>query len=252
MPKPEESGLTGPWFATTHWSVILTAKDRSTTSAQEALEKLCSAYWYPVYSYIRRGGYNAADAEDLTQSFFARLLQSDWLANVAPHKGKFRSFLLTAINHGLVDEARRAKSQKRGGEQKLVSLQEEQAEERYQSEPGSDLTPEKLFDRRWAVAVLDQAVARLRQEFSAAGKTRHFELLREFLSCETTDGAYAAAAQQLQTSCSTVAVLVHRLRLRYRELVREEVAQTVCLGTEVDEEMRYLLEILSVGNAADV
>jgi RNA polymerase sigma factor (sigma-70 family) len=235
-------------FATTHWSVVLAAKDNSTPAAREALERLCRTYWYPLYSYIRRAGYHADDAQDLTQSFFARLLASNSLASVLPEKGKFRSFLLTALNHSLVDEARRAKAGKRGGGQTLFSLDDDEAESRYQLEPASELTAERIFDQRWAVAVLDHAIARLREEFIAAGKERHFELLREFLSRESSDGAYAGTATQLQTSPGTVAVLVHRLRQRYRELVREEVANTVSAPGEVEEEMQYLFEVLGRGN----
>ena len=222
----------------------MSAGEGQSLQAQRALETLCRTYWYPLYSFIRREGYTTEDAKDLTQAFFARLLESHSLAAVAPQKGKFRSFLLAALNHFLVDEARRAKAQKRGGGETIISLDDLEAENRYALEPVSDLAPEKIFDQGWALAMLDRAMARLREEFAKAGKRRHFELLRQFLECETSDGAYAQAAGQLQTSTGTVAVLVHRLRQRYRELVREEVAHTVSRPGEVEEELQYLLAVL--------
>ena len=210
----------------------------------EALEKLCRAYWYPLYAYVRRRGNGPEDAQDLTQEFFARLLEKNWLADIEPVGGHFRSFLLTALNHFLANVYEHNRTAKRGGGKQIISLDQEHAEERYLNEPTVDETPEKIFERRWAVAVLEQALTRLRAETRQTDRSRHFDLLNPFLSREAGDGEYAAVGAQLGISAGAVGVAVYRLRQRYRELVRAEISDTLVDPSRVDEEMRYLFTAL--------
>ena len=210
-----------------------------------ALEALCCAYWYPLYVYVRRRGRSPEEAEDLTQGFFARLLAGKDLAGVNRAKGKFRSFLLAALNHFLANEWDRATAAKRGGNRPLISLDDPSAEERYRLEPATDITPEKLFERSWARALLAGALARLRAENAADGRTQQFEQIKCFLTEETGAGGYAEAAARLNMSTGAVAVAVHRLRQRYREIVRQEIAKTVTTPAELEDEVRHLLEALS-------
>ncbi|MCW5555414.1 MAG: sigma-70 family RNA polymerase sigma factor [Verrucomicrobiae bacterium] len=232
-------------FATTHWTVVLTAKGMASPDAAEALEHLCRAYWPALYAYVRREGHAPADAADLTQAFFARFLEKQFLQDVDRAKGKFRSFLLKTLNHFLADEWRHAHAQKRAGSHPALSINAEEWESRFGQELVSELTPEKLFERRWALALFDQALARLRAESGQAGKGVQFDLLKEFLSSGADEGAYARVAGQLGISPGAVAVQVHRLRKRYGELVREEVSHTVSEPGEVEEELRHLLGVLS-------
>jgi len=232
-------------FATTHWSVVVAAGGQDLPQRSEALEKLCRSYWYPLYAYIRRRGFNSEDARDLTQEFFARLLKKNYPAQADRAKGKFRSFLLLTLNHFLADEYDRAQAHKRGGGQSLISLDEEAAEGRYCREPVDDLTPEKLFERRWAEGILENALARLREEYGADGQSEAYAVLKGFEPGEQQALSYAEAAAKLGISESALKSKIHRLRQRHRELVREEIAQTVCTGAEVDEELRYLLGVLS-------
>jgi DNA-directed RNA polymerase specialized sigma24 family protein len=229
-------------FTTTHWSVVLSARDDTSSLAHTALAKLCRAYWYPLYAYVRRQGHSPHDAQDLTQGFFAHLLQRNFLENVGPLKGKFRSFLLAALNHFLSDEWDKARAEKRGGGQTFISFDDHNAEELYLLEPDSSMTAEKIFERRWALALLAQALARLREEFAAAGKIREFEHLKVFLSTPADDGAYDAVALQLEMTVGSVAVKVHRLRQRYGELIRAEIAHTVASPAEIQEEMAHLFD----------
>src|SRR5256885_7291300 len=231
-------------FQTTHWSVVLTAGRSDSPRRAEALEKLCRAYWYPLYAFARQRGQGPEDAQDLTQEFLARLLEKNWLADLDPHTGRFRSFLLTALTHFLINEYDRGQAAKRGGGRKLLSLDQTQAEGRFRHEPATDETPEKIFRSRWALAVLDQALGHLRSEISAAGKSRQFELLNPFLSREAEAGEYSTIAEQLGVSVGAVGVAVHRLRQRYREVVREEIANTIADPAQVDEEMRHLFAVL--------
>jgi len=231
-------------FATTHWSVVLAAGQSTDAQASEALEKLCCAYWYPLYAYVRRRGYDVQSAEDMVQGFFARLLEKNSLAGLEPFGGKFRSYLLVAMNRFLANERERAAAARRGGGRTLVSLDDESAEAEYRLERASDLTPEKIYDRRWALAVMEQAMTRLREEFTAGAMKRQFDRLHPFLSHPAAEGDYAAAATELEMTPSAVAVAVHRLRQRYRELVRAEIANTVSAASEIDEELRYLLSLI--------
>jgi RNA polymerase sigma-70 factor (ECF subfamily) len=230
-------------FATTHWSLVLAARDRAEPGAADALASLCGLYWYPLYAYVRRRGHGADEAHDLTQEFFARLLEKDYLADVDRDRGKFRAFLAAACNHFLANEHDRARAKKRGGGRRVLSLGAADAEGRYRAEPADDLTPEKLFERRWALALLQQVMTRLRDEFEAKGKGRLFDRLRGFLVGEK-GGGYRRAADELGLSEGAVKVAVHRLRQRYRALLREEIGRTVATPEQVEEEVRELFAAL--------
>lgn len=232
-------------FATTHWSVVLAAGHDSSPQAGEALEKLCRTYWYPLYAYVRRRGYTAEDAQDLTQEFFARLLRKNYPAQADRAKGKFRSFLLLTLNHFLADEHDRTAAQRRGGGQTVISLDEQSPENRYCLEPADERSPEKIFERRWAQTVLDRAIARLQAEFVDDGKAEIYEILNAFQPGEQNTPSYAEAATRLGVSESAVRSIIHRLRRRHRELVREEIAQTVSTSAEVDEELRHLIAVIA-------
>jgi len=227
-------------FAATRWSVVLTAGQAASPQAGRALEELCRAYWYPLYAYVRRRGYDVHEAEDLTQEFFARLLAKNYLADVDRTKGKFRSFLLASLKHFLANEWDHAHAAKRGGGQPLLSLDTQTAETRYRSEPADELTPEKLLERQWALALLDQVLDRLEAEFAADGKRALFDQLKVFLTEGKGANSYAAIATRLQTTEGAVKVAAHRLRRRYRELLREEVSHTVASPTEIEEEIQNL------------
>ena len=231
-------------FVSTHWSLVVRASGSSPEQAAAALEILCKAYWYPLYAFVRRQGHAPHDAQDLTQEFFARLLARRDLEHVNPAKGRFRSFLLASMNHFLANEWDKARALKRGGGRQAISLDEADAEGRYAQEDSPSLSPEMLFEQRWAMTVLDAAMARLRVEFSAAGKARQFEVLKDFLSGVAADGDYAAVAGSLGLNPGAVAVAVHRLRQRYKELVRVEIAETVASPLDVEDEMRHLFAAL--------
>jgi RNA polymerase sigma factor (sigma-70 family) len=233
-----------PLFTTTHWSVVLAAARPEAPEATAALERLCRTYWYPLYAYVRREGHNPADAQDLTQGFFASLLARNSLLWVAPEKGKFRSFLLASMRHFLSDQRDRARAAKRGGTQQALSLDAQEAEERYHLEPVERLDAERIYERRWAMTLLEQALSRLREETIAAGKADAFASLKDFVAGEN-DISCAEAAAQLGLTEGAVKSAVHRLRQRYRELVREEIAQTVADPEEIDEEIRYLITVMS-------
>jgi RNA polymerase sigma-70 factor (ECF subfamily) len=232
-------------FATTHWSLIVAARDGDTAEAQAALAALCQAYWYPLYAYIRRQGHPADQAQDLTQEFFTRLLEKEFLGVLDPDKGKFRAFLLAACKHFLANERDRERAQKRGGGRLRLSLDFTDAEDRYTREPGHALTAEKLFERRWALALLQGVLERLREEHAARGKGELFDRLRGFLLGERQPGGYAGAAADLGLTEGAAKVAVHRLRQRYRELLRAEIGRTVPDGESVDEEIRALFAALA-------
>jgi len=244
---PRSSGAGGERavFVTTHWSVVLTAGLSDSTRAQAALANLCQAYWYPLYAYVRRRGYGPHDAQDLTQEFFARLLQQNWLAQADRERGRFRTFLLSALNHFLTNEWHKAQAQKRGGGVQTVPLQLDTAETRYGQEPADRLAPDQVYERRWAIALLDQVLDRLRAEHVVGHKTALFETLKPCLIGDRPAQPYATLAAQLGLSEGAVKVAVHRLRQRYRQLLREEIAHTVATSGEVEEEMRYLLAVLA-------
>jgi RNA polymerase sigma factor (sigma-70 family) len=231
-------------FTTTHWSVVLAAGQLDAPQANEALEKLCRTYWYPLYAYARREGFCAADSQDLTQEFFARLLSKNYLGQVAPQKGRFRSFLLASLRHFLSDQRDRARAAKRGGGAEIFSLDAQDAENRYRLEPVDRMDAEKIFERWWAMTLLEQALMRLREESVIAGKGELFECLRDFVAGESEISCGEVAVELGQTE-SAVKSAVYRLRQRYRALVREEIAQTVADPAEVDEEIRYLITVMS-------
>jgi len=232
------------WFTTTHWTVVLSAGKGDSSRAEAALEQLCRTYWYPLYVYVRRQGRAPHDAQDLTQAFFARLLEKNSLAAAQQQRGKFRSFLLASLNNFLANEYDRANAAKRGGGQVPISLDDEMAEDRYGLEPVSHDSPEKIFQKRWATTLLEEAFGRLQTEYAAAGKTKLFEKLKPFLAEGAASGDYKELAVQLGMTPNAVGVTVHRLRQRYRELVRAEIAQTVASPDEIEQEMKYLLEVL--------
>lgn len=231
-------------FRTTCWSVVLAADQGRSSDTGAALESLCRTYWYPLYSYVRRRGYVSADAQDLTQEFFSRLLQRPFLARVGPEKGRFRSFLLASMNNFLANEWDRAKAEKRGGKARLLSLDADSAESRYAREDVHDQQAERVFESRWALALLEAALARLRAEVSSAGKLDLFEMLKGFLEAEPRSGEYAKLGESLGWTPGAVAVAVHRLRARYRELLLEEVAATVGEAEHVEDELRHLMAAL--------
>ena len=234
-----------PFFFSTHWSLVLAAGEVSSPQGQAALEQLCRTYWYPLYAYLRRRGNDPSAAEDLTQGFFAQLLERNDLARLTRQGGHFRSFLLTALNHFLTNQYESAKALKRGGGQIILSLDDTEAEDRYRREPAHSESPDRLYERQWALALMETAMQQLAEEQTGAGKVELFALLRPFLSQEPGPGTYAEIGQRLGVATGTLAVQVHRLRERYRQLIRCAVAQTVASPLEIDEEMRHLLAALA-------
>ena len=240
---PDRS-LGGAGFHTTQWSQVLAAGLEDSPQATEALEGLCRTYWYPLYAYIRRRGHDRHAAEDLTQSFFARLLEKSHLREITREGGRFRSYLLTALNHFLANEWDRACAQKRGGDKVHFSLDDLEAETRYALELEDNRTPEHLFERRWALTLLNQALSRLREEHDAPERSRVFDHLQPFLSGDKKLIPHAIVAASLGISEGAVKVAVHRLRKRYGELLRQEIARTVSTPEEARDEIRHLQTIL--------
>lgn len=228
-------------FATTHWTVVLAAGRQHTPMADRALEELCHTYWYPLYAYVRRRGHSHEEAEDLTQAFFARFLERNFLENVSSEKGRFRAFMLAAFKHFLANEWDRATRQKRGGALAPLSLDSQSADTRYRIELADTLSPDKIFDREWALALLERVIVRLRDECAAADQANLFEKLKPFLTLDKTAAPYAQTAVELSMSEGAVRVAAHRLRRRYRELLRAEVSQTLADPAQTEEEMRALL-----------
>ncbi len=231
-------------FATTHWSVVLAAGRADSPLAAAALEKLCRSYWYPLYAYVRRSGCNREDAEDLTQEFFARILRQQDLDAVRREKGRFRSYLIVALKHFLVNEWKRGQTQKRGGGCLFIALDQVLADDLYNQEPADGQTAEKIYDRRWATTTLERVLMQLQTEYSAAGRERQFECLRDFLSGDAPSKRQAEMAMELGISEGAVKQAVHRMRQKYRELLREEIAHTVATLGDVEDEMRYLISVL--------
>jgi RNA polymerase sigma-70 factor (ECF subfamily) len=239
--RSSESGPDGPRsFATTHWSLVLAAARDNRPAARAALAKLCETYWHPLYYYVRRRGYRPEEAQDLTQEFFATLLAKGYLRVADPGRGRFRSFLLASLNHFLANEWDRGRTQKRGGGRKAISLDLPDAESRYSLEPDDNLTAEKLYERQWALALLDQVLAELRQEFVREGKQRLFDRLKGFLGGAAAETSYAAVAGELDMTEGAVKMALHRLRRQYRRVLRAEIAQTVGSPEEIDDEIRHL------------
>jgi RNA polymerase sigma factor (sigma-70 family) len=230
-------------FPTTRWTLVIAAADPQRQEARAAMISLCEGYWYPLYAYIRRRGYPADQAQDLTQEFFVRVLEGRYLDRADPKKGRFRSFMLTSLKFFIADEGDRQRAYKRGGGA-VVPLECSSGEERYQREPAHDETPERIFERRWALLVLDRVVEKLRNEFVHHGRLEHFERLKVFLLGHS-DAPYAALAREMNTSEGALKVAIHRLRKRYRELFRQEIADTVADPADVESELRFLAAVLT-------
>jgi DNA-directed RNA polymerase specialized sigma24 family protein len=239
--QPEKARV----FLTTHWSVVLAAGEADSESARKALEHLCHAYWYPIYVYVRRKGYGPEDAEDLTQEFFAQLIAKHQLRLADREKGKFRTFLLSMLDYFLAREWNRAHRQKRGGQFKFLSLDQLTPEERYALEPADNDTPEKKFHRQWALTVLKETMHALEKECEADGKAALFGEVKNLLSGERPGGAYAGVSERLGMAEGAARVAVHRLRQRYGELLRQEIGKTVNQTSGVEEELAYLMGVLS-------
>ncbi len=246
MPESEGAARSPaqPLFLTTHWSVVLAAKDKSSAGCSEALETLCRTYWYPLYAFVRGSGYSPHDAQDLTQGFFERLLAKDYLRVVDPEKGRFRTFLKVALKRFLVHEWERNKAAKRGGGQVSLGLDTAMAEERFQAQSAPALPPDQLYDRQWAFALLEQANARLDQEYTAAGKADELKELKPYLTEERGCIPYARIAGGLHTSEGAARVAVHRLRKRFRQVFREVIGETVSNPSEVEQEVRHVIGVL--------
>jgi len=230
-------------FTTTHWSVVMAVGQGDSTQATEALQKLCQSYWYPLYSYARGRGHAKHDAEDLIQGFFAMLLKREALQKVVPGRGKFRSFLLTALNHYLADQHDWHQAQKRGGGEAPISLDAQDAEHRYQLEPKDGATPERLYERSWATTLIDRALEKLRQDYEAEGKRPLFEQLRCFVVAGAESPRYAELGPGLGLSEDAVRKAVKRLQARYGKAIREEIAHTVTSAGEIESELRHLCSV---------
>ena len=233
-----------PIFATTHWSAVIQASRTDSPEAALALEELCRAYWYPLYAYVRRLGHDVHSAQDLTQEFFRKLLEKNALSIVDRRRGKFRWFLLTAFKAFLANEWDRVRAQKRGSGRQPIALDELTAEQRYRLEPADEFSADRIYERRWALTLLEASRARLRGEYAAAGKERRFELLEGWLPGEQIARTHAETSAELGLSEGAVKIEVHRMKKRYGELLREAVAKTVADPGEVDEEIRHLIDVL--------
>ncbi|MGO8836964.1 MAG: RNA polymerase sigma factor [Limisphaerales bacterium] len=248
MTTESSSGPTsapGDIFATTHWTVVLAAGKRSTPQSDRALEELCRAYWFPLYAYVRRRGHTREDAEDLTQAFFARFLEQNYLAGLSAERGRFRAFLLASLKHFLANEWDKSRRQKRGGGQTPLSLDWRIADTQFQVAATAEPSPDKAFDREWAVALLAKVIERLQAECEAEGRGKQFAELKVFLTAGKGELSHAEAAQKLGLDETAARVAVHRLRKRYRQLLRDEIAQTLADTADVDEEIRALFGAFS-------
>jgi len=238
-------GAADDYFATTRWTVVLSAGQQSSPQSDRALAELCQIYWYPLYAFVRRQGRTKEDAEDLVQEFFRRFLERNYLEGLDAERGKFRAFLLASLKHFLANEWDKASRQKRGGGITHVSLDWPGADERFHLDPADPTNPEQTFDREWALALLERVVTRLREDCVTTGKTQLFERARGFLMLGSAAIPYAEAATELGMEEGAVRVAVHRLRKRYRELLREEISQTLTDPAQVDEELRSLQAALA-------
>lgn len=249
MPHHDSHDLRPPdaprGFATTRWSLVLAAGEKRPDS-RSALEELCRAYWYPLYRFVRNRGFDPEQAADLTQGFFARLIERNDFEKVRQEKGRFRSFLLASIRHYISNELDKANAQKRGGGVALFSIDSAAAEQKYALEPAISETPDVVFDKSWALALLEQAQAKLRSEFTRGGKSDWYEQLHPYLGGERADlPAYRELADELGVSESAVKVNVHRMRQQFRKLLRQEIANTVASEQDVDDELQRMFTVLS-------
>lgn len=243
IPGTSAAERAAPIFVTTRWSVVLAAR-QATPEAASALETICRDYWFPLYAYVRRCGQSPADAQDLTQEFFCRLLEKRWLDAADREKGRLRSFLITALKNFMVNEWRRVSAQRRGGGQVHAPFDTAIAESRFASDAHS-LAPDETYDRQWALTLLDLTVNRLRAEFAAVGRPEAFEALKSCLLADRGGIDYAAVAGQMEVNEGAARVAVHRLRKRFREIYREEISQTLAEGADVDAELRHLAAALA-------
>jgi len=242
----KSSSVSGPGrFATTHWSVVLQAGQPGAPGYQQALETLCRGYWFPLYVYLRRHGYDSHQAEDCTQAFFCRVLEKQVLRSADSKRGRFRSFLLATLKNFLADERDRARAQKRGGGRKLLSIDFNEAENQYALEPADRLSPEKLFDKSWALTVLERTMACLKAELAGKNKKELFDHLKIYLTAEKGSISYRDTAAELNMTEAAVRTAVHRLRRHYRKSLRDEIAQTVATEDQIDEEIDDLFAALT-------
>ncbi len=245
MPTDEPNSGGNPQFATTHWSVVLAAGDLRRQEARDALTQLCQSYWYPIYAYVRRRVPSVHEAQDLTQEFFAHLIEKNTV-NAADPRGRFRAFLLTVLKNFLANEWQKLQAQKRGGNQTILSLDFPAAETRFAAQPATNVTAEQLFDREWTISLLDDVVAALHDEYAKKGNRQVFEKLKGTISASEEQLPYAQAARELGMSENAAQVAAYRLRKRYRELLRQEIAQTVAQRGDIDDEIRSLISTLAV------
>jgi RNA polymerase sigma factor (sigma-70 family) len=238
-------GDTAVRFTTTHWSVVVAAGSLGSPQADFAIAQLCRTYWYPLYAFVRRKGHGPHDAQDLTQGFFARLLEKNYVAQADRERGRFRTYLLAALTHFLADEWDKSRRLKRGGGREMISFDAASAEERYQLEPVDQFDAAKLYERRWVTTLFEKVLARLEEEFHDLGKGKSFDQLKGSLLAEETGLSYAELGAQLGMKEDAVKQAVHRMRRRYRELFREEIAQTVAGPDEVEDELKHLFAVLS-------
>jgi RNA polymerase sigma-70 factor (ECF subfamily) len=231
-------------FPTTRWTLVLAAGNREQAQSRAAMASLCESYWYPLYAYVRRRGYPIDQCQDLTQDFFVRLLSGHYVDRADPNKGQFRAFLLSSLKYFLADEWDRSRAQKRGGELATLPFEISDGEVLYQQEPVDDETPERIYERRWARTLLDRVLKRLRAEFAQHGRLDHFNRLKVYL-LDQGEVPYVELAHQLETSEGALKVAIHRLRKRYRDLLRTEIADTVNEASQVDGELRFLAAALA-------
>lgn len=245
VPTESNSVPQSPVFATTHWSVVLAAGDESSPQIEAALTRLCQTYWLPVYAFVRKRGHSPEQAQDFTQGFFANFLEKQHVAKAARERGRFRSFLMTSVENYLRNEHDRAQAQKRGGGRQLISLDEQDAEARYLCEPVTEADPAKTFEQRWAATLLNTVLTRLQAEFGATGRGDLFEALQAHLWGDAESTPYPELAERFGLTLANVKITAHRLRQRYRELLREEIAHTVALPSQIDDEIRHLMQVVS-------
>jgi RNA polymerase sigma-70 factor (ECF subfamily) len=248
--EPARESQKGQWFPSTHWTDIMVARREGSAAATEALNRLCTAYWYPVYAYIRRKGHSEEDAEDIVQAFFFHVLERNLLGAADRTKGKFRSYVLGSLNYFLANHYAFERAKKRGGDAVLISLDATTGAERYALEPVDELSPEKLFERRWALDLHEQALVHLREDYCRQGKAEVFERLKPFLATQTDSGDYVAVARALNMTPGAVTTAANRLRNRYGEFITAEIARTVASPDDIPSERRYICEILCLANVS--
>ena len=235
----------GDGFPSTHWSILLEENESEDSATQRLLTRICDRYWYPLYAYLRKRGHSSHDAQDLAQGFLCKMIENDGLALASPERGRFRSYLLGALRHYENDRRKHDYAEKRGGGKVPVSIDEELAEERYKNEPAENLTPEKLFDREWALSLLQEVIDQLKAEYHQQGKADAFAALNDYLSVKPEKSTYPRIAESLNVSTGNVRVMVNRMRNRYKAILTETIAQTVDSEDDVTKELRYLFSTFS-------